>query len=476
LFTEYADYDAIGLAGLMENGEISYLEVLDAAIARADALNPELNAIVTRLDDQAREHAREQAGGLLGGVPFLVKDLTYLKDQRCSFGSRLWQDFVPDHDAHIVTRYRQAGLNIFGKTNTPEVGLAATTESLLLGACHNPWDLTRTPGGSSGGAAAAVASGIVPAAHATDGGGSIRIPASCCGLVGLKPTRGRTPLGPDNAEGWGSMATGHAVTRTVRDSAALLDVSHGPAQGDPYFAPHFEGSYLKQHVLEPGTLRIAVDLHPINGGKVAAEVRTGVEKVVELCQELGHQVEEVELDYDRLALAQATGTLVISNVRNNVLTRCEELGVSPSLDCLEAYTLSLVQMGERITGDVYARSIHRIHQMTRWLERFLVGYDVILSPTLKTLPVPLGHLDANSDPDVYTQRFNEFWGFTNLYNATGHPAISLPLHWTRDDLPVGIQFAAGLGNELLLLRLAHQLETAASWHQRRPGIVAAAAT
>lgn len=468
-FAEYRDLDAVGLADLIKRGEVTAEEVLNCAIVAAEAVNPRLNAIVTPMFEQARAVAAASPTGALAGVPFLIKDLYMVEGVRCTNGSRLWADFVPDHDAEIVRRYRDAGLVIFGKTNTPEVGLAATTEPVLLGACHNPWDLSRTPGGSSGGAAAAVAAGILPAAHATDGGGSIRIPASCCGLVGLKPTRARTPAGPDAGEGWGSMSTGHVVSRTVRDSAALLDVAHGPAPGDPYYAPRFDGSFLAQHTEAPGKLRIAIDLDPINGSPVHEQCRLGVEQAAALCRALGHEVEEIQLDYDRAALGQAAGLLVVANVRNSIVTRARELGVTPSLDNVEAHTLNFVEMGANFTADLYAASMLAIHRATRWIEGVFADYDIILSPTLVCPPVPLGYMDTNSpDRETYAAHFNEFWGFTSLYNATGNPAVSLPLHWTADNLPVGIQFAAGFGNELLLLRLANQLEQAQPWVDRRP--------
>lgn len=468
MLTDYRNYDACGLAELIRQGETTPSEVLEAAIGEAERINPAINAIVTPMFEEAASAASAGSSGPLAGVPFLIKDLAYVRGVRCSYGSRLWSDFVPDHDAEIVRRYRDAGLIIFGKTNTPEVGLAATTESVFLGPCRNPWDTTRTPGGSSGGAAAAVAAGILPAAHATDGGGSIRIPASCCGLVGLKPTRARTPLGPDVGEGWGSMATGHVVSRSVRDSAALLDVAHGPAPGDPYHAPFFDGSFLGQHTTSPRPLKIAIDLQPINGGAVHPECQAAVSKAARLCEDLGHHIEEVNLDYNRELLAQATGVLVIANVRNNVLTRAQDLGIEPSEDHIESHTRYFYELGETLSADLYARSVNSIHQSSRFIERFFTDYDLILSPTLLQPPVPLGYMNTDSpDHDTYADHFNRFWGFTSLYNATGNPAISLPLHWTEEQLPVGVQFAASFGNELLLLQLARQLEVALPWSGQR---------
>lgn len=468
MINEYASLDALALRDLIDSGEVSAGEVVESAIGMAEQHNDTVNAIVTPMYQSAADLARAPLSGPLAGVPFLVKDLTLVKDVRCSMGSRLWSDFVPDHDADIVSRYRQAGLLIMGKSNTPEVGLAATTESVFLGPCRNPWDLTRTTGGSSGGAAAAVAAGIVPVAHATDGGGSIRIPASCCGLVGLKPTRGRTPLGPDVGEGWGAMATGHVVSRTVRDTAALLDVTHGPALGDPYHPPYFGGSFLADMAVDPGRLRIAIDLRPINDSKVHPDCLAGVERVAAQCAALGHEVTEVPLEYDRDLVGRAASALVAVNVRHNILARAEALGVTPSLDLVEAATLRFVEWGGEVPADLYVRSLHTIHSATRVIERFLLDYDLILSPTLLCPPPPLGYMDTNSpDEATYAAHFNAFWGFTSLYNATGNPAISLPLHWTESGLPVGIQFAAGFGREVLLLQIARQLEEALPWRDQR---------
>lgn len=468
MVNEYEKWDALDIRDRVAARDVSAAEVLEAAIGLAESRNPKLNAIVQPMYESAREVAASGPAGPLAGVPFLIKDLAFVEGVRCSMGSRLWADFVPDHDADLVRRYRDAGLVIFGKTNTPEVGLAATTESVFLGPCHNPWDLDRTTGGSSGGAAAAVAAGILPVAHATDGGGSIRIPASCCGLVGLKPTRARTPLGPDVGEGWGSMATAHVVSRTVRDSAAFLDVSHGAAPGDPYHPPHFEGSFLDASERAPGPLRIAIDLTPINRSVVHPACIDGVQKAARLCEALGHHVEEVTLGYNRETLSMATSSLVIANVQNNIRRRAEALGVTPGPENTEALTLSFVEMGEQVSGETYAQSINTIHATLRLLENFLGEWDLILSPTLVCPPPPLGYMNTDGDLGVYAEHFGEFWGFTNLYNATGHPAISLPLHSTDEGLPVGIQFAAAFGNEVLLLQLARQLDAANAFVSGRP--------
>ena len=463
-FDEYTQYDALGLVDLMERGEVSSAEVVEAATGLATARNDELGAIVTPMFDEARAAARVRPEGPLGGVPFLVKDLNAVAGVRCSMGSRLWADYVPGHDAEVVRRFRDAGLVIMGKSNTPEVGLAATTEGVFLGPAHNPWDLGRTPGGSSGGAAAAVAGGIVPVAHATDGGGSIRIPASCCGLVGLKPTRGRTPLGPDVGEGWGGMSTGLVVSRTVRDSAACLDAIHGAAPGDPYHPPAFDGSFLDRLPALPSVLRIGIDLEPITGQPVHEECIRAVERTAMLCDELGHDVGHMKLDYDREATGAAAGLLVAVNVSNTISRRAADLGVTPSLDNVEALTLRFVEWGRSVDPRDYPAAIQTIQATGRAVDRHFEAYDLILSPTLMGPPPALGFMDTmDENAERYTEHFLQFWGFTNLYNATGNPAISLPLHRTEAGLPVGVQFAARFGNEMLLLQLAAQLEEAAPW-------------
>ena len=475
MMDDYSKFDAIELAALVKNKDVTASEVIEAAIRRAEALNPDLNAIVTPMFEAALEEAKvcdaSPNSSPLAGVPFLIKDLTMVKGVRCTMGSRLYEGFVPDHDAEIVKRYRQAGLIIMGKSNTPEVGLAATTESVMLGNCKNPWDLTRTPGGSSGGAAAAVAAGILPAAHASDGGGSIRIPASCCGLVGLKPTRGRTPLGPDVGEGWGSMATTHVVSQTVRDSALMLDVTHGPAPGDPYHAPHFEGSYLDVIKTAPRQLRIGLDMSPASGvGSADAECVDAIAATVSLVEGLGHRVEAIQLGLNEALFSAATHILVCANAANALQTRAQALGhESLSLDFIETNTMNAANLGKTFSAEEYAKAVSVIHAAGRQVEKQFQQYDLILSPTLLQPPVPLGFMATNDgDQEEYSRNIQQFWGYTHLYNATGNPAISLPLHWSKDDLPVGVQFAAAFGNEALLLQVSAQLEQARPWKNRTP--------
>ena len=472
---DYSKFDAIDLANLIQNKDVTASEVIEAAIKRAEAVNPDINAIVTPMFEAALEEAKIcdelSSDAPLAGVPFLIKDLTMVKSVRCTMGSRLYENFVPDHDAEIVKRYRQAGLIIMGKSNTPEVGLAATTESVMLGSCKNPWDLTRTSGGSSGGAAAAVAAGILPVAHASDGGGSIRIPASCCGLVGLKPSRGRTPLGPDVGEGWGSMATTHVVSRTVRDSALMLDMTHGPAAGDPYHAPYFDGSYLEAIKQAPKQLRVGLNMSPGSGvGSADSECVAAITSTISLLEALGHRVEVMTLGLDEALFSAATHILVCANAANSLQSRARALGhASLSLDFIETNTMHCAKLGATFSAEDYARAVAAIHAAGRQVEEQFQQCDLILSPTLLQPPVPLGFMATNDgDQEEYSRHIQQFWGYTHLYNATGNPAISLPLHWSKDDLPVGVQFAAAFGNEALLLQVSAQLEQARPWKNRTP--------
>ncbi len=471
---DYDRYDALDLARLIRARELSAIEVLEAAIARAEAANPRLNAIVAKSYDDARAAAgKPLPDTALAGVPFLIKDITYQKGMACSSGSRLFADYVPDHDSELVARYRAAGLLMFGRTSTPEFGLNVTTESVLLGVCRNPWNLQKTTGGSSGGAGAAVAAGIIPAAHATDGGGSIRIPASCCGLVGLKPTRARNPQGPDVGEGWGGMSIGHVVSRTVRDSAAVLDATHGPATGDPYSAPAFEGSFLAPCADAPRRLKIALDTNALTGVPTHPDCVEAVRRAAQLAESLGHIVEEASPQFDRLAFRMATGVVVSANVANSVDTRLAALGRKLGPDDIESNTRATVEYGRSIAAPRYAAALQTIHQTGRAVARFHQTYDLMLTPTLVAPPVSIGWLDTvNLDVATFGERFSRFWGFTNLQNATGQPAISLPLHWNDEGLPIGVQFVGRFGDDLLLLQLASQLEQAQPWFDRRPAFAA----
>jgi len=468
---EFESFDGLGLAELVRRRDVSPAELLDAAVSRVEARNPELNAVVTRMYDQARAAIAEGLpAGPFTGVPYLLKDLgAHYTGAVTSFGSTLFKDFVVDHDSEITARLRRAGLVIFGKTNTPELGLAPSTEPRLFGPTRNPWNPGHSSGGSSGGSAAAVAAGMVPMAHATDGGGSIRIPASCCGLFGLKPTRARNPMGPDAGEGWGGASVGHAVTRTVRDSAALLDATSGPDVGDPYWAPPPARPFLDEVGRDPGRLRIALTTRPWNGQPVDPECAEAATAAGRLCERLGHHVEEATPAVDARLLGEASLIIVSANIRAALEARAAVLGRELAAGDVERLTWARAMDGHTARAADYARSIGVIHRTGRVVARFFTRYDILLSPTMCRPPYPLGVLDLmTEDVERYTQAILGAIGFTSLFNSAGCPAMSVPLSWSRAGLPIGIQFAAPFGDEATLFRLGGQLETAQPWATRRP--------
>lgn len=470
-FTEYGDYDGLGLAALVRRGEVQTKEVLEAAMARADAVNPAINAIVHRMDGAAR--GRAAAGlpeGPFAGVPFLLKDL-YMgyAGAPLSNGSRLWADYESPADFTYTQRCRAAGLVIFGKTNTPELGIAWTTEPVAHGPTRNPWNPERSPGGSSGGAAAAVAAGIVPLAHATDGGGSIRIPAAQCGLFGLKPTRARNPSGPYVGEGWAGMSVGHVVSRSVRDSAAMLDATAGPAVGDPYAAPPPARPFLAEVGTDPGRLRVALHTTGLDGRPLDPENVKAARAAAQLLQDLGHDVEEAMPELDVPALEQAVRVIIAGNLWNAVAMRYGQLGRTPDGSGLEKATWAWAEEGRRHSAADYAAAVTAIHAAGRRLGEFFERYDVMLSTTMRRPPMELGYLRQDERGlDDYIKVLMEEMPVTPLFNVTGCPAVSVPLHWTADNLPVGIHIGAGFGHEDLLIRLSSQLEQARPWSGRRP--------
>jgi len=466
---DYEAYDALGLADLVRRGEASPEELLEAAVARAEDRNPAINAITVKMYEEARKAI--QAGlpdGPFRGVPFLLKDLYAMyAGSRTTNGSRFFADFVPDHDSELVTRYKRAGLVIFGKAASPEFGITSTTESVLFGKTRNPWNPEHTAGGSSGGSAAAVAAGILPAANASDGGGSIRIPASCCGLFGLKPTRARVPMGPDVGEGWSGLSTVHAVTRSVRDSAALLDASAGPEVGDPYWAPPAERPFLEEMGRSPGRLRVALVTRAFNGADTHPDCVSAAQHAAGLCASLGHEVEEALLALDAGAIGEAVRVIVAANLRATLDERAQALGRKFTPDDVEPLTYATA--AQTFDAAKYARAIRVVHRAGRQVGRFFTRYDVLLTPTMATPPLKLGALAlTNADSDAFLKNLGLTVGFTQLMNIAGNPAMSVPLFWSPQGLPVGVQFAAGFGGEATLFRMAAQLEQAQPWADRRP--------
>ena len=471
VFEEYESYDALGLAGLLRDQQVTPGELLDAALDRVAARNPGINAVIHLMEDAAGEAI--SAGlpeGPVSGVPFMLKDLHCLfAGAPTTNGSRLYRENVANHDSTIAARYRRAGLVVLAKTNTPELGISGTTEPVLHGPTLNPWDISRSAGGSSGGAAAAVAAGMVPVAQGSDGGGSIRSPASMCGLYGLKPTRARTPAGPDAGEGWSGLSSYHVLSRTIRDSAALLDLTHGPEPGDPYAAPPADGTFLAEVGQDPGRLRIALWTEGLYGERIDPQCVLAAERVGGLLTELGHTVTPALPPVSGAECRTAMRTVMAAHTANHVDLRLAALGRRQQPDDLENVTRLVAEQGRRLSARDYVNTLLMIHRTGRRLAGFFEEYDIILSPTLADPPLPLGALDMmGDDAEVYIERMWGHLAFTPLYNLSGCPAASLPMHMTPDGLPVGIQIAASFGNEALLFRLSSQLEEAHPWRHRRP--------
>ena len=467
--SEYDQYDAVGLAGLIAKSELGPSEPIEAAISRIESRNPRLNAVVAKCFDAARGLiAKGLPDGPLAGVPYLVKDLnTWLAGVPATNGSQAFAETTPESDGILVSRLKAAGLVILGKTNTPEFGLNICTAPKLFGPTVNPFDATLSAGGSSGGSACAVASGMLPAAHATDSGGSIRIPASNCGLFGLKPSRGLVPLGHDRAEGLAGFSVAHAVTHSVRDSAMLLDVTHGPIPGAIYSAPDTQGGFLQS--LEGDLPQFKVGL--CTGGFAGETIDTRCEKAAidagRLCESVGCVVEEVISPVDGAALREAFDVLFSANIASvvgSVLSR--RLGQNRKT-LFEPLTIACAEAGQRRTAVEYVGAIERIQQAADVLGRFFLEYDVLLTPTLAKPPLKLNEVSMNCDNWlVYLEGMLDEIPFTPLFNATGAPAASVPLSKTEDGLPIGIQIGAALGQEKTLLRLARAFEVERPWHSR----------
>jgi amidase len=470
-FTDYTDYDGLGLAELVRGGEVTAGEVLEAAIERVEALNPKLNAVVTKVYDQARAAAASHdPEAPLAGVPFLLKDLGGAQaGVPLSAGSRFFAHVPAPADGEIVVRHKRAGLMILGRTNTPEFGLSATTEPVLFGPTRNPWDLTRTTGGSSGGSAAAVAARMVPVAHASDGGGSIRIPAACCGLFGLKVTRGRNSFAPYAGESIAGCSVEHVVSRSVRDSAAVLDATAGPAPGDPYFAPPPARPFLEEVGAAPGRLRIALATRPFNGMPVDPVCVRAAEAAAKLCEELGHVVEEATPAFDAAGLDEHFNRVFAVGATGNIRLRARALGRELEPSGFERVTWATIQEADRVPGPTYVQSVNRLHGIAREIAPFFRTYDLLLTPSLAEPPVKLGVIDMMSeDLAGYRDRLWRFTPFTYAFNVTGQPAMSVPLAWSEAGLPQGVQFVGRYGDEATLFRLAAQLEAARPWADRLP--------
>ena len=459
---EYKELDAIDLANLINNQEVTPNELLDIAQNLTESLYPSINSIVQTLWKEATQQIMESKSGPFSGIPFLIKNLNQqVKGTITTNGSELYKNEVAQDDTTLVKRYKSAGLIICGKTNSPEFGLSTTTEPVLHGPTRNPWNTDYSPGGSSGGAAAAVASGIVPMANASDGGGSIRIPASCCGLFGLKPTRGRVPVGPFAMEGWGGLSTSHVITRSVRDSALILYQTQGPELGSPYFAPAIHKPYYETHEISPKRCRIGLCLSSFNGAISNKEVIEICRQAAERFEGLGHYVEETQLALSPELVRTAHGILAVSHVGATVNRMSQKLNMKVEEHHLERVTWNNYLSAQEITGADYAAAVGDIHQLGRKVSSIFEDFDLILSPTMACPPPKIGKLDTMSDnTDSYLELLYQMIGYTSLFNDTGHPACNLPLGLSQNSLPIGVQLVSAFGNEELLFQIAREVEKA----------------
>ncbi|MDE2981485.1 MAG: amidase family protein [Gemmatimonadota bacterium] len=493
---EYVRCDATALAGLVRTGEVTALELIEVAVRRLEQVNAAVNAVVYRMDAEARQRAAGvDRNAVFAGVPFFAKDLlSGYAGHPTSGGSRVARDLVVERDTELVRRVRATGVSILGKTNVPEFGLLPYTEPELWGPCRNPWALDRTPGGSSGGSAAVVAAGIVPMAGGGDGAGSIRMPASCCGLFGLKPTRGRIPPpGPRDAEPWRGSVAEHVLTRSVRDSAAMLDATHGPESGAPYRIAPPAAPFAHEVDADPGCLRIAWTTEPLVGStQPSADCVQAVAEATGLLEELGHRVTEAAPRIDGRAFARAFMHMVAGEVGAEFEDLARILGRRPRRTELEPLTWALGLVSRAVSGRELAVSLRTLERVGKVVAQFFTDYDVLVTPTVATPPPKLGALPPSRFEHLQLRLVGalgsgrlikaggmleriadsafEYTPWTPVFNISGQPAMSVPLHWNSSGLPVGVHFVARVGDEATLLRLAGQLEQARPWFDRLPRV------
>ena len=468
---EYVELDGLALAELVRDRQVSAQEILDAALGAAEQLGAEVAPYVEVFADRARAAVGNGVpAGPFTGVPFALKDLwTSWSGTVTGNGSRLFAGDPAPHDDALVQRYRAAGFVLLAKTKTAELGLSPTTEPAAHGPAANPWDLGRSAGGSSGGAASAVAAGLLPLAHATDGGGSIRIPASRCGLFGLKPTRGRVSSAP-RGEGWAGLSAQHVVSRTVRDSAAALDVAAGPVPGDPYSAPPGPRSYLEEVSRPPGRLRVGLCTASLNGAAVDGEVRATAQRTAERLAQLGHDVVEVTWPATPEQVTAVQSGVIPAHVAAAVDARLAQLGRELRDGDLEPVTAAFLEWGRSASAGDYVRAVTTMQEMGRATAALFEQVDVVLSPTCGDLAPELGRLDGSS-LERFIANIGPSGAFASLANATGQPAMSLPLDLAQDGTPIGSQVMGRFGDEATLLRLAGQLEAAHPWPRTAPRAV-----
>ena len=489
-------HDALALAALIRTGQLSVEEAVRDAIARIERLNPQLNAVVHPMFEQARRQAKQplpDPAAPFAGVPFLIKDLlTSYQGEPIASGSKLYAGYRAPHDSELMRRYRAAGVIVLGKTATPEFGLTPYTEPAAFGVARNPWNVARTTGGSSGGSAAAVASGMVPMAGGGDGGGSIRIPASCCGVFGFKATRGRVPTGPDDGELWGGAVTEGVLSRSVRDSAAMLDAVEGIDVGAPYAAPPKARPFLEEVTIEPGALRIACTAAPMLGHGTHADCVAAMQDAARLLESLGHHVEEEGPSIDRERFNEAFVTIVCGEVVADLRDAAVRLKRSATRADVELATWGLAMLGESVSAGDYASAQRYLQRAAREIGAFFERYDLLLTPTLGMPPVPHGTLQPKPGEQALLKVLGalhaggvmrrlgavsqaaatvfDFIPYPPLFNVTGQPAMSVPLWWNGEGLPIGVQLAARFGDDATLFRVAGQLERSRPWGGRWPGV------
>ena len=492
---DFSSHDALSLAKLVRTGQVSPRELVSASIENIEALNPKLNAVIHKMYDRALKESESPVDGPFTGVPFMLKDLlSWLAGEPITSGSRYYKGWIAPHDTELVRRYKKSGVIIVGKTNTPEFGLTPFTEPELFGPTVNPWDTTRTTGGSSGGSAAAVASGMVPWAGGGDGGGSIRIPASCCGIFGLKPTRARTPAGPITGEHWQGAAIEHCLTRSVRDSAAMLDAISARDVGAPYWAPEPERPFLDEVGRDPGKLRIAFTSKPLLGEHVHDDCKAALADAVTLLDSLGHDVIESEPPVERDEFNRAFLIMVCGEIRAGIIEGEKLVGRAATPSDVEAATWALNLLGDSISAGEFVHAEHYLRSSARRMGEFCNDYDLFLTPTMSLPPFPTGSLQPPKHELMLIKVLGRLRAgnvlkllgaleksadqvfdaipWTPLFNVSGQPAMSVPLYWNAQNLPIGVHFVGHYGDEATLFRIAGQLEQARPWMNRRPAVSA----
>jgi amidase len=493
-FVEYDQYDGLGLAKLVREKKISPVELCEEAISRVEKLNPVVNAVVTPMFDIGRAAAKNPLPeGPFTGVPFLLKDLiSSYAGVRLTWGCRAYKDYIPDYDSELLKRFKKTGVVILGKTNTPEFGLMGITEPELFGPTRNPWNVEHTPGGSSGGSAAAVASGMVPISSGGDGGGSIRIPSCYCGLFGLKPSRGRNPTGPKFGELWQGAAVEHVLTRSVRDSAAMLDAIQGADAGAPYIIKSPEKPYTEEINQDPCSLRIAFNTESPLGTGTHEYCKDAVLKTAKLLQELGHKVEEAKPEIDGIKLAKTYFIMYFGEMAADIEHARSVLKKEVGRKDFEITTWFFGELGHRYSAGDFVNAMREWDVAARIMGQFHLKYDLYLTPTVAFPPVKIGELmpksyekaameiisflklgtlaKASGLVDKIAIQTLAKTPFTQLANFTGQPAMNVPLHWDKNGMPCGVQFIAPFGDEATLFRLASQLEKSKPWFNKRPDL------